>query len=144
MAIYSSGAIHLLGSSKFQGGEDTTSGQDFGMVFRRQSWANSSNLNIGYWAIGVHHCVSFEMQYCWTDWCCHSGGGGIVRGVGATGYGSWGNIAEEVGHYDSHSFSLSGSGNTVYLRCTGGNSNGPNNVYIGIYCNRPDTWQWSA
>lgn len=144
MAIYSDGAIHLLGSSKFQGGEDTSTGQDFGMSFRRQSWVNSSNLNIGYFAVSVHHCVAFYMQYCWTDWCCHSGGGGIVRGVIATGYGAPGTIQDETGHYDNHSFNLSQSGNNIYLRCSGGNGNGPGNVYIGIYSNRPDTWNWSA
>ena len=72
----------------------------------------------------------------------NSGGGGIVRGVAATGYGAPGLIQDEAGHYDSHSFNLHQSGNNIFFRCSGGNGNGPNNVYVGIRSNRMNTWNW--
>ena len=136
-------SIYLHNSAKIRMSEGA-GGDDWGISSRRQSWVNSSSLAICRWNLGAHQCASFEMHYSWTDWCCNSGGGGIVRGVCATGYGQPGLLQDEAGHYDSHSFALSKSGNTVTLSCSGGNGNGPGNVYIGVRCNRIEAFVWAV
>ena len=135
--------IYLHNSAKIFMSEGT-GGDDWGISSRRQTWVNSSNLNICRWNLNKHQCASWDMHYAWTDWCCYSGGGGIVRGVSASGYGYPGLIQDEAGHYDSHSFSLALSGTTVYLRCSGGNANGPGNVFIGMRTNRINDFHWES
>jgi hypothetical protein len=46
--------------------------------------------------------------------------------------------------YDSHTFNLSASGYTIRLRCTGGNGNGPSNVYVGVSTTRADVFSWGS
>ena len=121
-----------------------TDGADYGHFARRQSWVNSSNLIICQWAMGAHHNANFILHFGWTDWCCHSGGGGMLTGTAASGYGVPGSLSEYNMHYDSHSFHLNQSGNTIRLRCSGGSGNGPGNVNVGISTTRADVFSWGT
>mgnify|MGYP007008430070 CR=1 FL=1 len=75
---------------------------------------------------------------------CHSGGGGNCRGTAASGYGTPGSLSEYNMHYDSHSFWLSASGNTIRLLCSGGNGSGPGNVFCGVTTNRSESFSWGS
>jgi|LWDU01.1.fsa_nt_gi hypothetical protein len=121
-----------------------TDGSDYGHFARRQSWVNSSNQIICQWAMGIHQMVNFQVHFSWTDWCCHSGGGGMLTGSGSSGYGSPGTLSEYNMYYDSHTFNLNLSGYTVQLRCSGGSSNGPGNVYVGCSTTRSDVFSWGS
>ncbi len=121
-----------------------TDGADFGHFARRMSWVNSSSLIICYWSLGAHQCANFDLKFAWTDWCCHSGGGGNCRGTAASGYGAPGSLSEYNMHYDSHSFWLSASGNTIRLLCSGGNGSGPGNVFCGVNTTRSESFAWGS
>ena len=137
MALWVSGG----GSIRQSEGTDYA---DYGHFSRRQTWSNSSNLIICQWAMSLHHCANFRIHFGWTDWSNHSGGGGMLTGTAANGYGTPGSLSERNMHYDYHSFHLNQSGNTIRLRCSGGNSAGPGNVYIGVSTTRADVFSWGS